>query len=106
MRETKKATRPVATLSTAARLAVLAHSIDEHTTQAEIDGAIAEAVQTILSSNTNSRTREVTLFALFRFMSDCEDEGNTLTARAASIAYCYSDVGTENEIATWQQWAE
>lgn len=102
----KKDTRSVKPLSAAAKLALLAYRLDEHTTQAEIDGAITEAVETILSCETNGPTREAALFALLRFMSDCEDEGNTLSGRAASITYGFTDVGTEAELATWRQWAE
>jgi hypothetical protein len=99
----KKDTRPVE-LSTAAKLAKLAHTVDKHTTEAEIDAAITEAVATIIGDN--SIAREAALFALLSFLRVCEDSGNTLSARAASIAFSYTDIGTAAELATWRQWAE
>jgi hypothetical protein len=100
----KTNTRPVENLSVAAKLARRAHSIDEHTTEAEMHSAVIEAIETIVSCNTDSMARETTLFALLRFLHDYDDAGHSLLGRAASVAFSYTDLGTEAEIATWLMW--
>ena len=81
----KERTPLVMKLSAAAKLAVLAVSIDEHTTQAEMSAAITEAVETILGDD--SIARSDALFALLKFLHDCEDDERRLIARAMAIAY-------------------
>jgi hypothetical protein len=104
MREKKQTPRPAH--SVAIKLAALANNITEHTTNGEIHAALTEAVETVLSSNTDSIAREATLFALLRFITECEDNGNTLSALAASIAFAYTDMGTDAEGKLWRQWTE
>ena len=99
-----KKTRPAHSL--AVKLAVLARNATENTTEAEIHAALTEAIETLVSINTDSPTREATLFALLRFIAQCEDDGNTLSGRAASIAFAYTDMGTDAEGNLWHRWAE
>ena len=44
---------------------------------------------------------------MLRLMADCEDAGHrTIAARAASITFAYTDMGTNAEVMLWAQRAE
>jgi hypothetical protein len=85
-------------------LAELALNLDDHT-ESQISGALTEAIEIIIAQKTNSMAREDTFFALLRLLADAAEENKTIVARAASIAFSFTDWGTDAEIKTWYRFA-